>query len=102
MLKLPHIANSFKQVLKSKLATSCITNTASIDDDTRRINRVLIEAGKETIPKNSKKFDAWISSNTLELVTRRRNLPRHRRAERKNLGKLIKTSLQMTEKPTGR
>ena len=94
MLKLPHIANRFRQVLKSKLATSCITNTASIDDDTSGINRILIEAGKETIPKNSKKFDAWISSNTLELVTYRRNIPRHRSEKRKDFDKLIKTSFQ--------
>jgi hypothetical protein len=59
MLKLPHVANRFRQTVDEKLATS--QPQAAIDSESERINKALVEAGKETLAKCRNKLDPWVS-----------------------------------------
>jgi hypothetical protein len=92
LLKLPHIASKFKQAVEDKLKTN-LMNT-DIDNKLKIINDAMVAAGNESLVAKKGRSASWISANTLELVMKRRQLPRHQRNQRYLIDRAIKDSLK--------
>jgi len=92
MLKLPHLTAKFQQEVGEKV--SQIDNVESIDSIFDNVNATLISVGSELLTTKQNKLGSWVSAQTLELVTRRRTLPRNQRHKRRDIDHAIKVGLK--------